>query len=198
MISSKSFKYQTRSSTPEPISRSACPSTSPSRPPDNIPAILSGANASFTNEILLVRSDASPDDLTVALHDASYIATVLAPGEAEPNTWTSFAWVRDVSGSTSTSTIYVDGIVRDVRTNSFDGALSIGLDGLYLGNDQDVLADAFTPANQFHGVMDNAYFYNRPLSEIEIRNLHGIPAPSALLAGLGLFGALAARRHRKT
>jgi prepilin-type N-terminal cleavage/methylation domain-containing protein len=120
--------------------------------------IISGANGSQSNEWLLFSPNSASLNTFVKGPSRSYATTV------SDGTWHHFTWMREGSREW----LLADGGI--VGTNTVSGAaISIAADGLWLGSEQDSVAGGWDRQQELVGTLDEVRFYDRALSENEIR-----------------------------
>ena len=129
------------------------------RTTDTIAAIVAGANSGQSNEYLLFITAGA---LQLWVKGAASVA-FSAPGLTD-NTYHHLVWVRRLSGINE---IYMDGVLRGTQTLP-TGTLTIGNNGLWLGQEQDCLGDCFDANQALLGSMDEVGLYDRALSATEI------------------------------
>jgi len=123
-------------------------------------AILSGANSSQNNELLLFFPNGSTLRTYLKGANNSYSAAL------DNGTWHHVAWMREGSREQ----VYFDGTL--LGTNSVVGtAITIGSNGLWLGSEQDTVGGGWDSNQEYVGTMDEVYLYKRALSESEIETI---------------------------
>jgi hypothetical protein len=127
----------------------------------NYPSIISGANASDSNELLLEINDGTyPQHVVPRVHNAAVGTTAAVPVRQ----WCRLTWVRhSVSGECE---IFVDHEVAAAVTSA-SGAVNIDSGGLWLGNDQDSFGGGWEESGQFYGALDEIRIWNRALTAAE-------------------------------
>ncbi len=121
--------------------------------------VVSGAASnSQNNEFLLFFNNSSEIRTYLKNKNKSYSGTVA------DNSFHHVAWMRD--GTTESLTL--DG--ETLGTNTVNGsAISIAVNGLWLGSEQDTVGGGWASSQEFVGTMDEVQFYDRALSESEIK-----------------------------
>lgn len=133
---------------------------------DQIHTIVSGANPSHDNEVLLFYHR-HLNDIGISVLNSTGWANVSLP----INEWISIAWVRH--GDTGTSEIYLNVNNGPYTISGPSGPVNVSPGGLWLGLDQDSVGGGWQSEDQFYGIMDDIYIYNRALSACEIEELMG-------------------------
>ncbi len=132
-------------------------------PPKTEQTILSGANSSQFNEMLLfITSNGN----SIAPYIKG-VSTPIAVPNVTDNTWHHVVWRRN--GLTGKNCITVDGNTTSC-VNGTAGALNI--QGLILGQEQDSVGGGFVKEQDFEGVMDEFKIYDKFLTDEEITKLH--------------------------
>ncbi|MDH3293603.1 MAG: S8 family serine peptidase, partial [Acidimicrobiia bacterium] len=133
-------------------------------------ALVSGANAGNDAEFeLFPVSDTTIRFYTGELNTTFVVWTV--PSFAD-GAWHHLAVTRDAGSDQAT--LFLDGESQGPR-----GAIlgPIAIEGLVLGQDQDVVGGGFDPTQAFTGAMDEVRLYSRLLSVAEIADLAGQGVP---------------------
>ena len=127
-------------------------------------AVISAANASNDNELLVYMTSAT----SVDIYSSGSIRSFTTPNLAD-NAWHQLAIVRD--DVNNTMTLYVDGV--SIGTQSMPlSTLVVDTGGLILGQDQDSVGGSFESTQQFHGTLDNLRFYSRTMTAEQIESLY--------------------------
>ena len=130
-------------------------------------AILSGANGSNNNELLLY------------LPNLTTISTYLKSGSnnyaAATNlydAWHHLVWIREGNQEA----VYLNNMLLGTNTVS-DAALDVDPGGLWIGSEQDSVGGGWQSNQEFVGLIDEIRFYNRALSENEIAEIYNAIDP---------------------
>jgi hypothetical protein len=123
-------------------------------------AILNGANRTSDNQYLIhIHNTLRPYIKSASLQTVS-----VSDGQ-----WHHIVIVR--TGNSGLVETFVDGNLVGSGTLP-TGALSIDVNGLWIGREQDCLSGCFERHQDFRGVIDDIRIYNRALSEDEIQTLY--------------------------
>lgn len=151
--------------------------------------LLSAANANQDNEVWLgARVGSQLGGIVKGQNQTSSVTFQL--GE-----WFTLGWLRN--HTTGGMDVYRNGQLADSLSLGI-GLLDVDPDGLWLGLDQDGVSGGWSSADQLHGALDEAHFYNRLLAPSEVSKLHDmyIPEPaSVLLLAAGGLGLICRRAH---
>lgn len=125
--------------------------------------IVSGANSSQNNEFLLFL----PNQNVINPFCKGTSTSYNLPASIANNAWHHILWMREGN----METIYYDGSSLGSKTVSA-APIVINNGGLWLGTEQDSVGGGWVAAQEFVGTIDEVYFYNRALSENEIKILY--------------------------
>ncbi len=127
--------------------------------------IISGANASQANELLLF----NPDSLTVYLKGSSWNSGV----KFNNGNWHHVAVIRNAANNEVS--IYMDGALQNSTTTLPAGAISIDAGGLFIGQNQSSVGNL---QQSFKGSLDEIAVFNTALSADQVVELHrGLDMP---------------------
>jgi hypothetical protein len=127
-------------------------------------ALLSGANASNDNELLLFfLTDTEVRFYTDTLSYEIWSVPSVADGQ-----WHHLALVRDVSNNEAI--LYVDGVSQGTKSTTLT-AMSIDPGGLILGQEQDSVGGGYNTNQALEGTLDEVRIYSRTLTPTEITAL---------------------------
>ncbi len=125
-------------------------------------ALISGANSSNDNELLLFFH--SGTQLGLFLHGQERTVTVPA---LDDNRWHHLLWTRDGT----TETIYIDGTAAGQVTRT-SAPLSIAPGGLWLAAEQDSVGGGWDSNQEFVGLLDGVMFWGKSLSVGEVQTIY--------------------------
>ncbi len=129
--------------------------------------LISGASNEHENEYLIfVESQHIKLHIKGEIYETSYYVPI--------NQWVNVACTRDAQ--TGLFSLFINGNQEDSFT--FDqGTTNIAENGLYIGNDQDVVGGSWEESQQFIGYFDDLRVYDRVLDNDEILSLYNKPDP---------------------
>ncbi len=122
-------------------------------------AVISGANASQNNELLLFLPNSTTINTYLKGPNNSYIL----PASIADGLWHHVAWMREGVQEW----VYLDGLSLGGGSVS-STAIDISPDGLWLTSEQDSVGGGWDVNQEFIGMIDEVYIFNRALSESEI------------------------------
>ena len=131
-------------------------------------AVLSGANASQSNEFLLFFSSATNLRAQVGSGIANHSIDSIADGR-----WRHF--VYQIDRAAGIERVYINGVlVIDTTRSVTSDTLDIEEDGLVIGQEQDSVGGDFNTAQVFAGDLDDLVIYNEMITEDTIAELYGL------------------------
>ena len=124
---------------------------------------LSGARAGQANEALFW----FPNSTTAApFLSGTAVGNVGISNIADSN-WHHFAWTR----AGNTHCIYMDGSLRGCVSGGSAGAITIDVNGLIIGQEQDAVGGGFDINQDWEGLIDEFIVFDRPLGLTEIQTI---------------------------
>jgi len=123
-------------------------------------AILSGANNGQNNEFLIFLPNAS----IISTYCKGAYNSYNAPSSLSDDSWHHIVWMREGDQEW----VYLDGasLGNEIVTSS---AVNISENGLWLASEQDSVGGGWASEQEFVGTIDEVYFFDRALSENEIK-----------------------------
>ncbi|MBT4114532.1 hypothetical protein HOE41_02825, partial [Candidatus Woesearchaeota archaeon] len=119
--------------------------------------VITGANPTYNNEYLIY----DQSSLRLYVHDSNWNSGV----SINNNAWRHVVFTWD--GSNGTVKLFVDGVFQNSGTVN-TGALTIPVNGLWLGAEQDSVGGGFQASQELVGFLDEVRIYNRSLSADQI------------------------------
>jgi len=133
--------------------------------------IFSAANTTRDNNILLGIMDGATDNVQLILESAvPNIIAVPAPFLGNGK-WQHITIVKFVSPTGTSVELYINGTLYATGTDTAIRRPLTVYNGVWLGNDQDAVAQRFDPGQQLRGFLDEFTIFNKALSDIEVKGL---------------------------